>query len=111
MTKRSTSKPLLSAFDSAFFSSCNKNSADFFGQRPCVVFHCLAYEHKIQLKLCRNAIMLGNDELPPPQKKMHGGMGRNMHTAILEIVISNTAEQITQHKYIHIYRVSQEERI
>jgi hypothetical protein len=49
ITKRSTSSPLPSAFDSAFFSSCSKNSADFLGQRPCVVFHCLAYRGNIHM--------------------------------------------------------------
>ena len=34
-------------------------------------------------------------------KTLHEGMGRNVYTAILEIVISNTAAQITEHKYIH----------
>lgn len=46
ITRRSTSSPLYSAFDSAFFNNCNKNSADFFGQRPCVVPHCLAWAQR-----------------------------------------------------------------
>jgi len=40
-----------------------------------------------------------NAELGEGEKKMHGGMGRNLHTTILDIVTSNTAEQITEHKY------------
>lgn len=46
MTNRSTSNPLYSAFDSAFFNNWSKKSADFFGQRPCVVPHCLAWAHR-----------------------------------------------------------------
>ena len=56
MTNRSTSKPFRSALDSAFFKSCSKNSADFSGQRPWVVPHCLAWKHTIQIniQLCTN---------------------------------------------------------
>lgn len=46
MTNRSTSKPLYSALLSAFFNNCNKKSADFFGQRPWVVPHCLAWAQR-----------------------------------------------------------------
>jgi len=47
--------------------------------------------------------MLGNCELKKKNnnKTLHEGMGRNAYTAILEIVISNTAEQITEHKHTH----------
>jgi hypothetical protein len=34
------------------------------------------------------------------------GTGGNVYTTILEIVISNTAEQITEHKYIHTQKTN-----
>merc|ERR1712165_621645 len=37
MTRWSASRPLYSAFDSAFLRRWSRNSADFLGQRPCEV--------------------------------------------------------------------------
>jgi len=45
MTRESASKPLSSAWLSAFLSMRSKNPALFLGHRPCVQPHCLACAH------------------------------------------------------------------